>query len=106
MPVGATLHIVSIARRMLSYARFTPMPLRTAFTATEREKIAVLVNNFCVYATQIISRSPPEYLTRARANLAMVKNDQEDLLKRLDELAREQNEESPMRLSEALQTSP
>src|SRR5881275_3326056 len=79
-----------------------PMPLRTAFTATEREKIAVLVNNFCVYATQIISRSAPEYLTRALANLATVKKDQEELLKRLDELAREQNEESPLRLIEDL----
>jgi len=83
-----------------------PMPLRTAFTATEREKIAVLVNNLCVYATQIISQSAPEYLTRALANLATVKKDPEDLLKRLDELAREQNEESPLRLIEDLPKLP
>ena len=50
------------------------LPLRTAFTATEREKLAVLVNNYCIYASQIISRSAPEYLTRALANLATVKN--------------------------------
>ena len=35
-------------------------------------------------------------------NLGKVKNEQESLLKRLDEVAREQNDESPLRVIEDL----
>ena len=45
-------------------------------------------------------------LPRALANLAKVRQEQEELLKRLDELAREQNEESPLRLVEDLPRVP
>ena len=78
------------------------MPLRMVFTAAEREKIGVLINNISVYAAQIVSHNAPEFSMLALANLAKVKQDQEELLRRLDELAREQNEESPLRLIEDL----
>jgi hypothetical protein len=82
------------------------MPLRMAFSAAEREKLGVLVNNICVFATQMVMHSGADLVTRALANLAKVKQEQEELLKRLDELAREQNEESPFRLVEDLPRVP
>ena len=78
------------------------MSLRMVFTAAEREKIGVLINNISVYAAQIVSHNAPEFSTLALANLAKVKKDQDELLRRLDELAREQNEESALRLIEDL----
>ena len=82
------------------------MPQRMVFTATEREKLGVLINNISVFASQIVSNSGPHFSTRALANLAKLKVDQEELLKRLDQLAREQNEESPLRLIEDLPRLP
>ena len=76
------------------------MRLRVVFTATEREKLAVLVNNLSVFAAQLVLQSGPDFPTRALANLAKLKGEQEDLLRRLDRLAREQSEESPLRLIE------
>lgn len=82
------------------------MPLRTALTAAEREKLGALVNNLSIYATQIVSHSGPDLTARALANLAKLKREQEELLKRLDELARDQSEESPLRLIEDLPRLP
>jgi hypothetical protein len=82
------------------------MPQRMVFTATEREKLGVLINNISVFASQIVSNSGADFSTRALANLAKLKVDQEDFLKRLDQLAREQNEESPLRLIEDLPRLP
>jgi hypothetical protein len=82
------------------------MPLRMVFSAAEREKLGVLVNNICVFATQMVMHSGADLVTRALANLAKVKQEQDELLKRLDELAREQNEESPLRLVEDLPRVP
>ena len=82
------------------------MPLRMGFTTTEREKLGVLVNNISIYATQLVMRGGSEILMRSLTNLAKLRKEQEDLLKRLDELAREQNEESPLRVIEDLRTVP
>lgn len=82
------------------------MPLQLMFTATQREKMAVLVNNLSAFAAQIVAQSGSDVSTRAVANLAKLKNEQEELLKRLDELAREHSEESPLRLIEDLPRLP
>src|SRR5947208_3611187 len=78
------------------------MPLRMVFTATERERLAVIVNNLCFYASQIILQGSPVLSQRALSNLAKTKNEEEALLKRLDEVAREQSDESPHRVIEDL----
>lgn len=82
------------------------MPLPMMFSATEREKMGVLVNNLSIFAAQIIAPSGAEFSTRAAANLAKLRKDQDELVKRLDELAREHNEESPLRLIEDLPRAP
>jgi hypothetical protein len=82
------------------------MPLRMVFTAAEREKLGVLVNNISVFASQIVTNNGADFSTRALANLAKLKVEQEDFLKRLDQLAREQSEESPLRLIEDLPRNP
>ena len=76
------------------------MPLRLVLTPTERERLGVLVNNLGIYAAQIMVQTSAELPRRALANLAKVKNDDESLLKRLDEVAREQGDESPLRVIE------
>ena len=82
------------------------MPLRMVFTATEREKFGVLVNNFCIYATQLINRDGSAFSTCALVNLGKAKKENEDLLRRLDALARESGDESPLRLIEDLARVP
>jgi hypothetical protein len=76
------------------------------FTAPEREKLGVLVNNLSVFAAQLVLQSGPDFSTRALANLAKLKTEQEELLKRLDKVARDQGEESPLRLIEDLPRFP
>jgi hypothetical protein len=76
------------------------MPLSMNFTVTERERIGVLVNNIGFYAAQLMMQVSPELTKRALANLAKSKREDELLLKRLDEAAREQRDESPLRLIE------
>jgi hypothetical protein len=76
------------------------------FAAKERERVGVLVNNICFFATQLIQQTSADLTRRALANLATVKKDDEDLLKCLDELARGQGEESPQRLIEDLARMP
>jgi hypothetical protein len=82
------------------------MPLQMVFTAAEREKLGALVNNFSIYATQIVSHNGADLANRALANLAKLKKEQGELLKRLDKLAREQSEENPLRLIEDLPRLP
>lgn len=78
------------------------MPFRIVFTATERERLGAVVNNLSFYAAQIMLQGSPELCRRALANLGRVKNEDEALLKRLDEVAREQSDESPLRVIEDL----
>jgi hypothetical protein len=82
------------------------MPLTMLFTPTEKERLGVVVNNLSYYATQLITQTGPELTRRALANLAVVKKENEALLKRLDEIAREHNDESPLRLIEDLAKVP
>lgn len=78
------------------------MLLSMVFTATERERMAVVINNLCFYASQLVIQSSPEISQQALLNLGKVKNEHEPLLKRLDEVAREQGDESPLRVIEDL----
>ena len=66
----------------------------------------MLVNNISFYATQLISQTSIELTKKALANLATVKREDAALLKRLDQLARDQGEESPLRLIEDFTTLP
>ena len=78
------------------------MLLSMAFTATERERMAVLINNLCFYASQLVIHSSVEISQRALLNLDKIKNEYEPLLKRLDEVAREQGDHNPLRVIEDL----
>ena len=78
------------------------MLLSMAFTATERERMAVLIKNLCFYASQLVIHSSAEISQRALLNLDKIKNEYEPLLKRLDEVAREQGDHSPLRVIEDL----
>ena len=75
-------------------------------TTPEREKLGVLVNNFSIFATQILSQNSPDFCRTALANLAKVKKEDQALLRRLDKLAREHNDESALRLIEDLPRVP
>ena len=76
------------------------------FTASERERLGVVVNNLAIYAAQLLLQTSSELSIRALANLAKVKNEDDALLKRLDEAARELGDESPLRLIEDLARRP
>jgi hypothetical protein len=82
------------------------MPTRITLTALEREKLGILVNNIGVYASQLMHQDLPGIATRALANLAKFKAENEDLLKRVDEAAREVGDQSPLRLVEDLARAP
>jgi hypothetical protein len=78
------------------------MLFRIDLTATERERLGAVVNNLSFYAAQIMLNGSPELCGRALANLGRLKDEDEALLKRLDEVARKQSDESPLRLIEDL----
>lgn len=83
------------------------MPVALTFTAAERERIGVLINNISIYVAQILSNTAgTNVTTRALANIAKVRRENEDMLRRLDEFAREHFEESPLRLIEDLPRVP
>ena len=76
------------------------------FTAPERERMAVIINNLCFYASGLVTQGSPEISRRSLLNLVKAKNEQEALLKRLDEVARQQNDESPLRVIEDIARRP
>ena len=78
------------------------MPDKMTFTTAEKEKLGILVNNFTIYAAQIVGQSGPDFAVRALSNLIKVKKENDELIKRLDELARQHNDESPLRLIQDL----
>lgn len=82
------------------------MPFRMVLTITERERLGVLINNLSFYASQIMLQGSPELAKRALANLDKMKNEDDALLKRLDEVARDQSDESPLRVIEDLVRMP
>jgi hypothetical protein len=82
------------------------MPRSMGFTITERERMAVLINNLCFYASQLVIQSSPEMSQRALLNLGKLRTEHEALLKHLDEVAREQGDETPLRVIEDLARPP
>lgn len=82
------------------------MPAAMAFTAIEREKVGVLINNVSVYAAQLLARGQTDFLSLASRNLTKVRQEHGPLIKRLDELCRAHNEESPLRLIDDLRHVP
>ena len=82
------------------------MSTELTLTPAEREKIGVVINNVSVFAAEILSGGGKGFARRALANLAKVKKEHEDLLKHLDGFAREQGDESPLRLIEDLASIP
>ena len=57
---------------------------------------------YVFYASQLVIHSSAEISQRALLNLDKIKNEYEPLLKRLDEVAREQGDHSPLRVIEDL----
>ena len=82
------------------------MAMWMVFTPTERRKLAVLVNNISVFAIQLLQRDASAVFMVALKNIRRVQQEHEQLLKKLDELAREQADESPLRLIEDMARSP
>ena len=78
------------------------MPSTIALSVAEREMLGALVNNINVFGARIISRARSELREAALTNIARITQKHEPLLKRLDELARSQGDESPLRLIEDL----
>src|SRR2546423_8830414 len=79
---------------------------RITLPAPEREKVGVLINNIGVYASQLMHQDLPGVATRALANVAKFKAENEDLLKRLDEVARELGDAPPLPVGEDLARTP
>lgn len=82
------------------------MPLEMLFTPAERKRLGVLINNISFFGSQLISQIRPELTGCALANLAKATKEDDVLLKRLDEMARGHNQESPLRLIEDLARGP
>lgn len=76
------------------------MPSTIALSVAEREMLGALVNNINVFAAGIISHARLELREAALTNITKIRQKHEPLLKRLDELARSQGDESPLRLIE------
>lgn len=78
------------------------MSCRMVFTPAEREKMGVLVNNLSVFAAQLLTGGDQEVARRAIYNLGKVKQTHEALLRHLDKLALQSDDESALRLIEDL----
>jgi hypothetical protein len=76
------------------------------FTPAERKRLGVLINNISFFGSQLISQTGSGFAGCALANLAKATKEDDVLLKRLDEMARGHNEESPLRLIEDLARGP
>jgi hypothetical protein len=78
----------------------------TRFTHPEMEKLARLVNNFGILGSQLICLSRPDLGQNAQANLQNLKNSDQQLLKRVNQLARKSGDEGALRLIEDLERQP
>ena len=76
------------------------------FTPLEAERIGMLINNIAMFAAQVVHRNVPEFARLSVENLMSMKVEDEALLKRLDEMARQQGDESSLRLIEDLAAAP
>jgi hypothetical protein len=82
------------------------MSAKLELTATEREKIGILINNVCVYAAQLVALGHTDFPPLALRNLAKLKREHGPFMKRLDEFCRARNEEIPLRVIEDLRQVP
>lgn len=82
------------------------MPSFPLFTAADVEVMAKIVNNVGIYASQILHNHRSDLAQRSLINISKIKKDDDGLLKRLDQMAREQGDESPLRLIEDLSRLP
>src|SRR5437762_4767952 len=76
------------------------------FTAIEVETLGRLINGLGIIGSQLILRQRPDLYLRAHANLRKCKSEHEDFLKRLDEISRQSEDESALRLVEDLDVMP
>ena len=76
------------------------------FTAGEIETLGKVVNSLGIMGSQILLRHRPELYLQAHANLRKCRNDSEELLKRLDHMARQSKDESALRIIEDLDVMP
>ena len=76
------------------------------FTAGEIEILGKVVNSLGIMGSQILLRHRPELYLQAHANLRKCRNDSEELLKRLDHMARQSKDESALRIIEDLDVMP
>ena len=76
------------------------------FTAGEIEILGKVVNSLGIMGSQILLRHRPELYLQAHANLRKCRNDSEELLKRLDHMARQSKDESTLRIIEDLDVMP
>ena len=76
------------------------------FTAAEIETLGMLVNGFGIVGSQLILRHRPDLYLQAHANLRKCRSEHEDLLKRLDHIARQSKDERALRLIEDLDVMP
>jgi len=74
--------------------------------APEIEILGRIINALGVAGSQLILRHRPELYLKAQVNLRKFKAENEDLLKRLDQLARRSKDEGALRLIEDLEILP
>ena len=72
----------------------------------EIETLGMIINALGVVGSQLILRHRPELYLHAQANLRKCKSEHEELLKRLDQAARQSHDESTLRLIEDLELMP
>jgi len=75
-------------------------------TPAEIETLGMVVNALGFAGSQLILRHGPELYLHAQANLRKFKSEHEELLKRLDQAARQSQDESALRLIEDLEMMP
>ena len=81
--------------------------LRAVYLAPgEIETLGMILNALGIVGSQLILRHRPELLLHAQANLRKCKSEHEELLKRLDQAARQSQDESALRLIEDLDMIP
>lgn len=75
-------------------------------TPAEIEKLGIAVNGLGVLGSQVVLRQRPDLLQAAHRNLQKLRQEEPDLLRRMDEMARKTSDESALRLIEDLDRLP
>ena len=81
------------------------MALETSIAPTEAEVLGRLINGFGILGSQLYHLRRPDFYRRAYTILKECQTSNEELLKQLDIIARNQKDESPLRLIEDLETA-